>query len=229
MLIWLFIVIASLAAMVFVLETNATILDTLNPAIAAVLVIVMLFAAYTLISNNRYQETGGGRVKKLLAGLLVAAALTAAKVSGVFPSIETARSTIPVSSSKPYATNAPAAVKLRKRNDGVFLARGSVNGVPADFIVDSGAAAIMLRQSDAQKAGIDVAGLSYDTPIETAGGTTFVAPVRLRIVTVGPLALDDLEAFVARPGSLNENLLGHNFLRRLRSYEVSGEFMTLRK
>jgi aspartyl protease family protein len=64
--------------------------------------------------------------------------------------------------------------------------------------------------------------------VHTANGTTFAAPVRLRSIAVGPIELRDVEALVTKPGSLNENLLGMSFLRRLRSYEVSKEFLTLR-
>jgi aspartyl protease family protein len=38
----------------------------------------------------------------------------------------------------------------------------------------------------------------------------------------------DVEALVAKPGNLKESLLGMSFLRRLRSYEFSGDFLTLR-
>jgi aspartyl protease family protein len=52
--------------------------------------------------------------------------------------------------------------------------------------------------------------------------------VRLRNLTLGSISLDNVEALVARPGSLKENLLGMSFLSRLRSYEFSGDFLTLR-
>jgi aspartyl protease family protein len=39
----------------------------------------------------------------------------------------------------------------------------------------------------------------------------------------------NLDARVSKPGALNESLLGMNFLTRLRSYEFSGEFLTLRQ
>jgi aspartyl protease family protein len=52
--------------------------------------------------------------------------------------------------------------------------------------------------------------------------------VRLRSVAIGPLVVDNVDALVSQPGSLNENLLGMSFLRRLRSYEFSKDFLTLR-
>ncbi len=98
------------------------------------------------------------------------------------------------------------------------------------LLVDSGAATVVLRQSDAEKAGIDVRSLTFDTPLKTANGTSYLAPVRLKSVRIGHIvAVDDVEALVAKPGTLNENLLGMSFLRRLASYEVAGDFVTLRQ
>ena len=45
---------------------------------------------------------------------------------------------------------------------------------------------------------------------------------------MGAIRLTDVEALVAKPGTLRESLLGMTFLRRLRSYEFSGDFLTLR-
>lgn len=229
MIIWLIIAIASLAALVYALEANAAALDTVSPGIAAALVILVLIAAYGLISKSRAPEQRGGGWNAATAAVVIAGLLAAAKFSGVLPLVKTATDDASKPAGRDLSAGAPAAVKLRKRNDGAYLARGSINGVATEFIVDSGAATIMLKQSDAQKAGVDVSALAFDTPIQTAAGTTYVAPVQLRGVAIGPLVLDNLEALVARPGSLNENLLGQNFLRRLSSYEVSGDFMTLRK
>jgi len=46
---------------------------------------------------------------------------------------------------------------------------------------------------------------------------------------VGPIEMYNLNVRVAKPGALGVSLLGMNFLTRLSSYEVSGEFLTLRQ
>ena len=97
------------------------------------------------------------------------------------------------------------------------------------MLIDSGSATVVLRQSDAEKAGIDIKNLAFDTPLKTANGTSYMASVRLKSVRIGPLSMGDVEALVAKPGTLNENLLGMSFLRRLTSYEVTGDFVTLRQ
>jgi aspartyl protease family protein len=122
----------------------------------------------------------------------------------------------------------PASVRIRKLADG-FIANSEINGQSMTVLVDSGAATVVLRQSDAEKAGVDIRSLTFDTPLKTANGTSYLAPVRLKSVRIGDIVADDVEALVAKPGALNENLLGMSFLRRLASYEVAGDFVTLRQ
>lgn len=120
------------------------------------------------------------------------------------------------------------AIRLRRQESGHFLARGTLNGVALYLLVDTGASTVVLKPADAERAGIDLSNLSFTTPVSTANGTTYAAPVRLKSVSIGPLEVRDVEALVAKPGALNENLLGMSFLKRLRSYEFSGDFLTLR-
>ncbi|HEU4377191.1 MAG TPA: TIGR02281 family clan AA aspartic protease [Hyphomicrobiaceae bacterium] len=119
-------------------------------------------------------------------------------------------------------------VRIRKRSDGHFIVRMQVNGVTMSMLVDTGASTVVLKPTDAQKLGIDPERLRYSVPVQTANGTTYAAHVRLRTLTLGPIHLTDIDALVAKPGALKENLLGMSFLSRLRSYEFSGDYLTLR-
>lgn len=120
------------------------------------------------------------------------------------------------------------AVRIRGDGGGHFAAQGRVNGSDVRLLIDTGASTVVLKAADAERAGIDVAGLSFTVPVQTANGTAYAAPVRLREVAIGQIAFDSIEALVAKPGSLNDSLLGMSFLSRLKSYEVVGDFMTLR-
>jgi aspartyl protease family protein len=119
-------------------------------------------------------------------------------------------------------------VRIRKRLDGHFTATVKVNGKPVSMIVDTGASTIVLRPEDAAKAGIDTKALTYRVPVITANGRTVAARVRLDAVAIGPLDRQKVDALVAQPGALTQSLLGMSFLSRLRSYEFSGDFLTLR-
>jgi len=96
------------------------------------------------------------------------------------------------------------------------------------LLVDTGATTVVLKPADAERIGVDTGDLSYTVPVQTANGTTYAAPVRLRSLAIGPLEVNDVNALVAPAGSLKENLLGMSFLRRLRSYEFSKDYLTLR-
>jgi aspartyl protease family protein len=120
------------------------------------------------------------------------------------------------------------AVRVRRRLDGHYAVRAAVNGQSMTLMVDTGATSVVLKPADAERAGINLDDLSYTTPIDTANGTTFAAAVRLKSLSIGPLVVNNIEALVARPGSIKENLLGMSFLRRLRSYEFTNDYLTLR-
>ncbi len=119
-------------------------------------------------------------------------------------------------------------VKLRKRLNGHFMANVEVNGESVSMIVDTGASSIVLRPEDARAAGIDVEEMTFQVPVLTANGRTMAARVWLDDVSVGPLDRTRVEALIAQPGALSQSLLGMSFLSRLRSYEFSGDYLTLR-
>lgn len=121
-----------------------------------------------------------------------------------------------------------SAVRIRGRGDGHFVARAKINGAATTLLVDTGASAVVLTPRDARRAGIDVNSLSYTVPVATANGQTFAARVRLKTISIDAIVVRDVDALVAKPGGLQENLLGMSFLGRLGSYEFSRDFLTFR-
>jgi aspartyl protease family protein len=120
------------------------------------------------------------------------------------------------------------AVRIRRRGDGHFVARVSVDGASVSMLVDTGASTVVLRQSDAKLLGVDTRRLRYTVPVQTANGLAYAAHARLREVAIGSITLHNVDALVAQPGALKESLLGMSFLSRLRSYEFAGDFVTFR-
>jgi aspartyl protease family protein len=120
------------------------------------------------------------------------------------------------------------AVRVRRRGDGHFVAKVKIGTSNVNALVDTGASTVVLRSADAKAIGLDVERLSYTVPVQTANGLAYAAAVRLPSVGMGPIVLNGVDALVARPGALKESLLGMSFLRRLRSYEFSGDYLTLR-
>ena len=119
-------------------------------------------------------------------------------------------------------------VRIRRRGDGHFVARTEVGGIGVNMMVDTGATTVVLRAADAKSAGIDLRKLNYSVAVQTANGTAYAASVRLPTLAIGPIVVNQVDALIAQPGTLKESLLGMSFLRRLRSYEFSGDFLTFR-
>lgn len=231
MLVWLSLIAASLIAMfVYFLDPGASIEGVPHWAIALA-GIAVLGLLYGFMAKPRTSVGSGAfRIAAVLASLAVSGAAVL-YVLAEGPSLQglATRAASPSLEQTPSEQDGAGSVLIRRNAAGRFVAKGEINGKPAELLVDTGAAAVILRQSDAERAGIDMSALKYSVPIETANGTAYAAPVRLRTVAVGAVQVQDLEALVAARGSLNESLLGMSFLRRLRSYELSGDFMTLRE
>jgi aspartyl protease family protein len=105
--------------------------------------------------------------------------------------------------------------ELRRAWDGHYRAEAEVNGVPMVLMVDTGASIVLLPYEEAAAIGIDPAALAFEMPVTTANGESTVAPVRLSSIKVGPIAVFDVPAAVARPNRLKVGLLGMSFLERL--------------
>ncbi|MEM8626429.1 MAG: TIGR02281 family clan AA aspartic protease [Pseudomonadota bacterium] len=121
-----------------------------------------------------------------------------------------------------------AAVRIRQNRDRQFRAAVTVNGAPVDMLVDTGASLVLLRQGDARAIGIDIDRLAFSVPVRTANGTAYAARIKLRELRIGPVSIGNVEALIAKPGTLHRSLLGMSFLSRLRSYEFTGRYLTLR-
>jgi aspartyl protease family protein len=111
-------------------------------------------------------------------------------------------------------------VIIPRRLGGQFVIAAKVNNVPTSFLFDTGASSVVLRAEEARKMGIDVANLDFDVNVTTANGAGLAADATVDSIAIGPIVVRNVRALVARPGALNENLLGANFLDRLQSYSV---------
>ena len=116
---------------------------------------------------------------------------------------------------------------FRRGMDGHFLVSANVNGASMPLLFDTGASAMVLSYADAKKAGIDVAALSFNTPVTTANGTGRAAVVTLDKVEVGGIIRSRVPAFVADRGALDGSLLGMTFLETLSRYSVTGNKLEL--
>ncbi len=234
MVTWLIVALLVFAAVFLLLRGETMLLSdlgTFETIFLAAAVVMFVVYIFLLLSGERSRPLQALRylaVWSVLALLLVALYSYRGEISGIAHRVAGELAPPGYSLTARSGQEGEHAVRVRRRPDNHFAVRGAINGQPMTLLVDTGASTIVLKPSDAAKAGIDTSNLSYTAAVHTANGTTYAAPVRLRSVAIGPIKLQDVEGLVTKPGSINENLLGMSFLRRLRSYEFSTDFLTLR-
>lgn len=110
---------------------------------------------------------------------------------------------------------------------GHFKVDARVDGRRLDFMVDTGASLVILRESDAAYLGIRPMPVDYKATVSTANGKIKAAPARLSRVEVGSITVFDVPALVLPDEALSQNLLGVSFLSKLRRYEYANGRMVL--
>ncbi|SEM82035.1 aspartyl protease family protein [Pseudorhodobacter antarcticus] len=119
------------------------------------------------------------------------------------------------------------AVTLPRANDGHYYVTLDIDGTDVDFMIDTGASNVVLTRGDAQRLGIDPAGLAYLGTAQTANGSVRIARVMLENVTLGGFVDDALPAYV-NEGEMFGSLLGMDYLRHFR-VEIADGQMILRR
>lgn len=117
-------------------------------------------------------------------------------------------------------------MSLRASNDGHFYVEAKVNGVPVNFMIDTGASDVVLSRQDAQRIGINIKNLSYTRAYQTANGITGGAPVKLNRLQIADFTLDDFPASVNQ-GNINGSVLGMTALRSLGGFSIDGDKMVI--
>ena len=124
-------------------------------------------------------------------------------------------------------SHAPHTMTVTASDDGGFYVIGSVNGAPVRFAIDTGANGVLLSPADAQAAGVDLSKLNFNAPSETANGVGYSAPYIAPSLEVGPMKLTNVDVAIDKT-PMSTSLLGMAFLRRLDSFEVHGDQLTLK-
>jgi aspartyl protease family protein len=127
----------------------------------------------------------------------------------------------PVQQQQQQQTSAYRTVTVRGDSRGHFQVEGSVDGRRLDFMVDTGASLVALRERDANKLGIFPSPRDYTGRSSTANGVIAVAPVRLPSLAINGIRVYDVGAVVIPDKALNVNLLGMSFLSRVRRFEMA--------
>ena len=122
------------------------------------------------------------------------------------------------------ASSGAQSVTMAAGANGHFVVDGQINGGAIRFLVDTGASAVAIPASEANRLRIDYRSGRRGTT-QTAAGPTPTYLVRLDSIRVGNIELQNIDAIVIEQG-LNVALLGNTFLDRM-EMRREGETMTL--
>jgi aspartyl protease family protein len=124
-------------------------------------------------------------------------------------------------------TTSGRSLMLDSDRQGHFKVEARIDGRHIDFMVDTGASLVIMRDSDAAQAGIRPLPRDYSATVATANGKIKAAPATLERIEVGGITVYNVPALVLPDEALGQNLLGMSFLSRLKRYEYANGRMVL--
>ena len=116
--------------------------------------------------------------------------------------------------------------RIRQSPDGHFWVRVTVGGVKQRMLVDSGATVTALSSRTAAEMGLDPRPGIVPVLLTTANGTIRAQTVTVPELRLGSIVARDLSAVVS-PAFGNVNVVGMNFLSRLKSWRVEDNMLIL--
>lgn len=120
----------------------------------------------------------------------------------------------------------PTTIEVPRSADGHYYLTLDVNGVPVNFVVDTGASLMVLTQQDAHRVGLDPDTLQYFGTANTANGVVQTAGVWLDEVTIGPITDRRVRA-VVNGGEMAGSLLGMSYLELYNRFTIEGDMLIL--
>lgn len=117
-------------------------------------------------------------------------------------------------------------VRIRMARDGHFWVRARIGRVERRMLVDSGATVTALSAQTAAEAGIEVEDSPFPVVLRTANGTVKAQTGTIRELRFGTIVAREL-AVVVSPAFGDTDVIGMNFLSRLKSWRVEGQTLIL--
>ena len=103
--------------------------------------------------------------------------------------------------------------------DGHYWLRAEVNGVPVDFLVDTGATLTAVNADTAEEVGIEPRRGGLPIQLNTANGSVAAQLGTIEELRFGNVAARGLDAVIA-PNLGDTNVIGMNLLSRLKGWRV---------
>ena len=188
---------------------------TRSPLLAAALVALIVALAGSLLGGasprlGRILRAGGN------FALLAVVAMTVLQVARLSnPALDLALPQVGM----PEQRVEGGETRVPRAEDGHFWIEAMVNGAPRRFLVDTGATLTAISDEFAAKSGIEPSPGRMPVRLRTASGTLTARMATIDEMAFGNVVARDLDAVIA-PGTGGLNVLGMNFLSRLKSWRV---------
>ncbi|MBM2577494.1 TIGR02281 family clan AA aspartic protease [Jannaschia sp. Os4] len=117
-------------------------------------------------------------------------------------------------------------IEVPVRRDGHYHLTLEIDGVPVEFVVDTGASNLVLTMQDAERIGIDPTELRFFGRAMTANGEVRTADVRLDEVRLGGLVDRNVPA-VVNGGEMPGSLMGMSYLGSFGRIEIADGVLRL--
>jgi aspartyl protease family protein len=127
-----------------------------------------------------------------------------------------------------FMAAAPARIALSPDAQGHYRVGGSINGRPADFLVDTGASIVVMNSQHARALGVDFE-RGQRGSVQTAQGNVDAWFVSLDTVAVAGIESRGVQAAIVEGGFPVDVLLGMSFLREVTIEARDGVMTLIRK
>ncbi len=127
----------------------------------------------------------------------------------------------------PAPTVSGGTTQIAMQPDGHFWVDATVGTATIRCLIDSGATTTTISASSAEALGLTVDRSGHPLVVMTANGPVNVWPAQIPSITVGNVTVAPLSVLVSDVAGA-ENLLGMNWLSRLKSWQVDDRVMTVR-
>jgi len=117
-------------------------------------------------------------------------------------------------------------LKVKMASDGHFWVVASINGVPRRMLIDSGATVTALSPATVRDARVDTGVGIAPVVLRTANGAAPAETGKIDELKVGNIVARNLR-IVTSPGLGGLDVLGMNFLSKLKSWRVEGRTLVL--
>ena len=117
-------------------------------------------------------------------------------------------------------------LRIPMSRDGHFWVRARINGVERKLLVDSGATITALSVDTAQAAGLEPEKSPFPIILKTANGAVSARTARVETLRIGNVIARNLPVVVS-PAFGDTEVIGMNFLSKLKSWRVEGQTLIL--